>query len=232
MKNIFLTMISMTIMVLGVVSCKSTKTSLADRAIPFGISAIPCKDVPSTDAIDSQVGHLECDGITISYDYGRYANPGPITPKEEFRRSFDTYHHIKFFEDRMIDPKVYKIFLDSVHVEDVRLKTDQDNLMFDCDPCNTVAQLTFMGDLYLYPVTFSEKQLDHKGATLEERGPFLHKYFKDNQGRQVVYISPTKNRFKKKNTLRMTVKESSLAEKEVIQILRSAYISEPTLNLD
>jgi len=103
MKNIFLTMISMTIMVLGVVSCKSTKTSLADRAIPFGISAIPCKDVPSTDAIDSQVGHLECDGITISYDYGRYANPGPITPKEEFRRSFDTYHHIKFFEDRMID---------------------------------------------------------------------------------------------------------------------------------
>lgn len=232
MKNLLSPLAFIVLLAIGISSCKSTKDAVVSTDRAFGIAAVDCIDIPAEDPIDSQVGRFECDGLSISYDYGRYSNPGPITPKEEFRRSFDTYHHIKFFEDRMIDPKVYKIFLDSVQVEEVREKSPKDKLMFDCDPCNTVAALTFMGEQYLYPVTFSQKQLDDKGVTLEERGAFTHKYFIDREGRQAAYITPTKNRFKKKNTLRLTVQESSLAPKEVLRILKSAYIAEPTLNLE
>ena len=102
-------------MIIG--GCKTNK-SITENGFEndfFGIKMLSCVDIVNDNAIDSKLGTLECRDISFDYDFGPFSYPGPLTPEEEFTRSFDTYHHVKFFEDRLIDPKVYKIFLDSVN---------------------------------------------------------------------------------------------------------------------
>ena len=210
------------------IACKTQKnlTSNGFQNEFFGIKGLECIETKSPDAIDSQVGTIDCDNISFTYDYGLYGYQGPITPKEEFRRSFDTYHHIKFFEDRMIDPKVYKIFLDSVKVIDVRRKMPGVKHMFKCDPCNTTAEITFKGDTYFYPLTLSEKQLNMEGFTcsFKEENGFVYKYFQEENALPGVYIGPIKNRYKNKNTLSLMVSKTTLSKKEVDQILKNVYL--------
>jgi hypothetical protein len=221
---IFLTVILM----LG--ACKTQK-SISPEGFNndfMGIAGIECSEMLIPDAIDSKVGTINCNDISFTFDYGKYSYPGPLTPKEEFTRAFDAYHHVKFFEDRMIDPKVFKIFLDSVKVVDVRRKKDTDNLMFTCDPCNTTAQLTFLGDTYYYPLTLSEDQLNMKGYTcsFEERGDYIYKYYQvDNKNKDSgLYISPKKNRYKSKNTLSLVVSKTTLPQTEIDSILKKVYL--------
>jgi len=215
-------------MIIG--SCKTQKSMSAEgfQNEYFGIKGLKCTDTKSPDAIDSQVGTLDCETISFTYDFGPFSNPGPLTPEEEFRRTFDTYHHNKFFENRMIDPKVYKIFLDSVKVIDVDRKKEDDRLLIECKPCNAVAEITFLGETYFYPFTLSERQLNMEGFTcsFEERGEFVYKYFQEDDGLPGLYITPKKNRFKSKNTLSLITKETTLTIDEVQQLLRMAYIVE------
>jgi len=209
-------------------SCKTQKglDSSGFQNEFLGIKDMECVETINPNAIDSKVGTIDCGDISFNYDYGKYSNVGPITAKEEFRRSFDTYHHIKFFEFRMIDPKVYKIFLDSIQVIDVRRKKPDDKLFFDCDPCNTTAEITFMGETYYYPVTLSEDQLNMKGftCTFEEKGGMVYKYFQVENSLPGLFITPKKNRYKKKNTLSLIVTETTLSKEEVDQILKSVYL--------
>lgn len=194
----------------------------------LGIDGIKCTDTKNPDAIDSQIGTIDCNDISFSYDYGKFSYSGPLTPKEEFLRTFDTYHHIKFFENRMIDPKVYKIFLDSVQAVDVRRKKDTDKLLFQCDPCNTIAELTFLGETYFYPLTLSEDQMDMKGysCSFEERGAYIYKYFQVDNELPGLYITPKKNRYKTKNTLSLMVTNSSLSTEKIYDILQSVYLNQ------
>lgn len=209
-------------------SCKTQKTVSSDgfQNEFFGIKGLKCEETKSPDAIDSQVGSLQCEDISFTYDYGKYSNPGPLTPKEEFRRAFDTYHHIKFFENRMIDPKVYKIFLDSVVVINVRRKMDDDKLIFGCEPCNTSAEITFLGDTYLYPLTLSEKQLGREGysSEFEKKGKLIHKYYRKDDGTTGLYIAPEKNAYRTKNTLSLIVNESTLTQEKIDDLLRNVYL--------
>ncbi|MDF1696456.1 MAG: hypothetical protein P1U56_11510 [Saprospiraceae bacterium] len=213
---------------LAIYSCKSNK-SMQDSGFKndfMGISALSCSEEINPNAIDSKVGTINCTDITMVYDYGKFSNAGPLTPIEEFTRSFDTYHHIKFFEDRMIDPKVYKIFLDSVEINTVRLKTQEDKLMFPCTPCNTTAELTFMGETYLFPTTLSESQLNMNGYTtsFEENDGFIYKYYQEDNQLPGLYISPKNNRYKNKNTLSLTVTQSTLPMERIDEVLKSVYI--------
>ena len=218
------------IIILGLLlsSCKTTKTISEDgfQNDFMSIKGIQCSETKSLKAIDSQVGTIDCETISFTYDFGRYSNSGPLTPKEEFRRSFDTYHHNKFFENRMIDPKVYKIFLDSVEVIDVRRKSDNEKLLFPCDPCNTTAEITFKGDTYLFPLSMSENQLDSKGftSTMVEKDGLIYKYFHEDKKLPGLYITPKKNRYKNKNTLSLMVSKTTLSSDEVDQILRNVYL--------
>lgn len=218
------------LLILGlmIISCKTKKPIPSDgfQNPYFGIKSLQCTDTKSPDAIDSQVGTLDCGTISFTYDFGRFSNPGPLTPKEEFRRTFDTYHHTKFFEDRMIDPKVYKIFLDSVDVIDVRRKSADDKLMFPCAPCNTTAEVTFKGDTYYYPLTLNEKQLDMEDftCTFEERGSLVYKYFQKDNDYPGLYITPKQNRFKTKNTLSLRVSNTSLTTEEINNIFKQVYL--------
>ncbi len=209
-------------------SCKTQKSIAMDgfKNDFLFIEGLECVETISPNAIDSRVGTIECATITFTYDYGLYSNPGPITPKEEFRRSFDTYHHIKFFENRMIDPKVYKIFLDSVEVVDVKRKKDTDKLIFDCEPCNATAEITFKGDTYFFPFTMSEKQLDQEGyrCTFEEKGDLIYKYYQEDRAFPGLYIAPKKNRFKKKKTLSLVVTKTTMFGKDVDKVLKGVRL--------
>ena len=211
-------------------SCKTQKSIPTDgfKNDFLFIKGLKGKETISPNAIDSRVGTIASSKITFTYDYGLYSNPGPITPKEEFRRSFDTYHHIKFFEYRMLDPKVYKIFLDSVDVIDVRRKDASDKLFFDCQPCNATAEITFKRETYFFPFTLSEKQLDQKGykCTFEEQGDLIYKYYQEDNELPGLYITPKKNRFKKKKTLSLVVTETTMLEKDVDKVLRGVRLIE------
>ena len=126
----------------------------------------------------------------------------------------------------MIDPKVYKIFLDSVQVIDVRKKADADKLMFSCDPCNCVALLTFLGETYYYPLTLGENQLDMDGKSIsfEEKDDFIYKYYQVDGGYSGLYLAPKKNRYKTKNTLSLVVSETTLPQSEIDNILKKVYL--------
>lgn len=216
------------LIIISVFACKSKK-ALQDSSFEndfFGIASIACEELVSPNTIDSKAGTLKCPQIELSYDYGLYGYSGPTTPEEEFRNAFDAYHHKKFFENRMIDPKVYKIFLDSVQVIIVRKKKAEDHLIIDCEPCNSTAEITFLGETYYYPVTLNEKQLDREGyeVRFEERGDFIYKFFKETKGNYGLFLSPKKNRFKKKNTLSVIVQSSSLDAVKTDQILASIYL--------
>lgn len=208
--------------------CKSSKNTLSEDFgnEAFSLQGIKCVDIPG-EGTDSRIGVLECKDISFHYDYGRYSNKGPLTPQEEFRRSFDTYHHIKFFEDRMLDPKVYKLFLDSVEVIEVRRKLDTDKLIFECDPCNTTAVITFKKGTYYYPITLSEKQLKMENFTAEinKREGFLYKKYQVTGERPALYIAPVKNRFSKKNCLSLTVKNTNLNDDQINSILDKVIIN-------
>jgi hypothetical protein len=211
-------------------ACKTVKTEdkIGFENKYFGVSGINCTEVADPDGIDSNVGKLDCGCVTFNYDYGLYSNPGPLTRKEEFRRAFDTYHHIKFFEDRMIDPKVHKLFLDSVTVVDVRHKMPNDELMIDCSTCNATAVLTFKRDTYLYPFTMSVEQLDNDEQEILfiDKKPNQYKYYTDSNGKPALYVTPIQNRFKRKNCLSLNVDTSDCENKEIERILKSVYLKD------
>ena len=229
MKNTIL--IPSTILLFSIlfIACKTIKNAdpIGFENEYFGIKGTNCIEIPNPDAIDSKVGQLDCGCVTLNYDYGRYSNPGPLSRIEEFRRAFDTYHHTKFFENRMIDPKVHLIFLDSVDVVDVNPKLDSDELMFDCSTCNAKAVLTFKKDTYLFPFTMNEVQLnrDEQGIEFVERSPLQYKYYTDTDGAPGLYVTPIQNRFKKKNCLSMTVDTSECRKEEVEKILQAVYLN-------
>jgi len=207
-------------------SCKTSKNIDQNLAVPITIDGYKYKVIPSPDGIDSKVGTIDCGDVQFDYDYGKYSNSGPITPIEEFRRMFDTYHHIKFFEMKMIDPKVNKLFLDSVKIIDVREKLEDDTLLFECEPCNATAVFTFKKQTNYYPFTLSKKAIEMTGyeADLKVEDGFVYKVYQKEGERPGLYIQPEFNRFKKKDCLSVTVNKSNLSDSEIKEILHSLKI--------
>ncbi|MEM9548130.1 MAG: hypothetical protein AAGA77_19270 [Bacteroidota bacterium] len=225
-----LTLVLFLFMGMAYMGCKTQKNVNSEgfQNDYFGIKGLPCKETIGPDAIDSHLGRLDCENISFTYDFGPFSNPGPLTTKEEFIQSFDTYHHTKLFENRMIDPKVYRIFLDSVKVINVERKNDSHPLLIKCDPCNAVAEMTFLGETYFYPFTMSEKQLDMEGFTysFEEKGEFLYKYYQRDNELPGLYITPIKNRYKAKNTLSLRVTETTLSSDQIHQLFQSVFLKQ------
>ena len=229
MNNKGIQYIGFLFLVVLMMACKTQKmgTKKGFHNEMFGIVGIKCTESVNPNAVDSKVGTIQCDDISLAYDYGLYSNPGPLTPVEEVTRAFDSYHHVRFFEDRLIDPKVYKIFLDSVQVQNVRRKTAEDKPLFDCEPCNTVAELAFMGDIYLFPTTMSDAQLNKEGyeSWTETKDGYIYKYYTRENENPGLYIAPIKNRYKTKNTLSLIV-TACKSKDQAIEILQGVYMIE------
>jgi hypothetical protein len=84
----------------------------------------------------------------------------PLSLKESFMNAFNAYHYNKFFDKVMMDPKVKKIFRDSVQLIDI-FPTEGRNIP-GCPNCNVLAKLKFKKKVFDFPVQMSETDLkDH-----------------------------------------------------------------------
>lgn len=105
-------------------------------------------------SVDSVVKSIECQGTTFNYDYGLHSSEGPLTLKEAFEKNFRGYFYNSFFEKLNFDPKVYRVFIDSVDILEVVPKMQNTNkLLFECVPCNAVAKLNFKNTDFYFPYT-------------------------------------------------------------------------------
>lgn len=225
MKNV--TLVLTLIVATLLCNCK-TKKLVNDQEGTIYLVNGKVKFEQNEDSIDSNVGYIISRKTKMAYDLGPYSAPGPLTPEETFRNEFDAYHHTKFFEKVMIDKKVYKIFLDSVKIVDVRAKTTDDELFFECDPCNAVAELVFKKRTFIYPTNMSDNLLNLDDITFkfEEIDGITYKIYQEKGKSPALYATPTFNRFKKKKTLSVTVVESDLTDEEIINLLQNIRIKE------
>lgn len=93
---------------------------------------------------------------TIRVSHGK-DNDLPLSLEESFMNAFNAYHYNKFFDKVMMDPKVKKIFRDSVQlIEIFPLKDKNDS---GCSNCNVMAKLKFKKKVFDFPVQMSEKEL-------------------------------------------------------------------------
>jgi hypothetical protein len=94
-------------------------------------------------ATDGELGKIINPNYILNYEIARGAYKGPEDDIDYFRKTFNNYHHIQFFELLRLDKKVYKIYKDSVlilKVKDIPLESDQ-----KCKNCNKEALLFFKG---------------------------------------------------------------------------------------
>ncbi len=97
-------------------------------------------------------GSITCSRHNFFYSFGEPAYFAPLTLKEEFILAFKGNYHAKFFEKIHIDPKVYRLFIDSVAVLGVERKTvNSEKMLLNCSVCNMEAKLLFRGNVYYYP---------------------------------------------------------------------------------
>ena len=89
----------------------------------------------------------------------------PIPLSESFMDAFRAYHYNKFFDEVMMDPKVKKIFRDSVTLVDINPITVSDST--SCKNCNVIAKIKFKKKVFDFPVQMNQSMVDkHQCYTL------------------------------------------------------------------
>ena len=218
------------LLVLLLASCRTTadyQTASYQNAI-FAIAGVQgCSEANSGDAVEAQIGIVTCDDFSLSYDYGKYGFRGPQTLEESFEASFAAYHYTKFFELTHIDPKVQKLFIDSVELVNVyEASAVTDSTLFDCSTCNVVAELLFKQKTYLYPTTMNENlvQAAKKQPVQQYTSAGQQiKLYTDATDKQGAVIKP-ENYQRKDDYLSVTVLETTKKPSEVEKILRSIHL--------
>lgn len=186
-----------------------------------------CTEANSGDAIDAQIGIVTCEDFTLSYDYGRYGYRGPKTLEESFEASFRAYHYTKFFELTHIDPKVQKLFIDSVQLLKVhKSEAIADSTMFDCGTCNVSAELIFKQRTYFFPTTMNEALVsggENQGVEVVLTPSQQTKLFVDGAGKQGAVIKLT-NHGRKDDYLSVSVIATGKKEADIQKILKSIQL--------
>jgi len=230
MKN---SILIITFCIVGLTACKTKQPTLKTGAFEneiFTIAGVTgCKESHSGDAVDSQIGQINCDNISFSYDYGLYGARGPQTLKEQFRSSFDSYHYSKFFEVIHIDSKVQEIFKDSINIEKIELaEKNTEKLLFECEPCNVVAHINFKGKTYYYPTTMNKSSLEKDYSDIQ----FLTtdnqsiKTYSSENNELAVKITNLPDR-RNRPYLALAVKSSNMSiksQRDILQSIRLQYL--------
>lgn len=131
---------------------------------------------------DSKVGTVQCGDIIFDYDYGKYANAGPITLAEGFMRAFNANYYAKFFEIIHIEAKLNRLFRDSVSVVNIVDKVEDTKTIFQCQVCSKVANLKFRGRTYGYPFQLNNEDpyLKLYAITLDTSDLYIRKIYISN----------------------------------------------------
>ena len=131
------------------------------------------------------------DSIIIFYE-NNYPTPTPL--EWSFRDAFNAYHFNKFFDQVFMDPKVKKIFRDSVQIMEVVPIPDIVAQNNECSNCNAVAKLKFKKKIFDYHYQVdNNKILMHQkyDFTLQDSGKmrsvtYFDKQRKGHAGKTVI----------------------------------------------
>ncbi len=144
------------------------------------------------ESIEGNLKIIDCQGLKWYFESGPTAYQGPKNLKTTFVQSFRAYYHTKFFDSIFIEEKLRKIFLDSVRIHKVWPKTSNSShrLLFECIPCNAVAELEFNNVLHYFPFQSNDQYIEDYGMYFFDikqwQGGTSTKYFtKDQLGEPV-----------------------------------------------
>ena len=148
------------------------------------------------------------DGTVLSYHYSKSADRGPSLLEEIARSKFNFVEHRPFFENGLIDPKVYKIFLDSVEIIDVLPISKSDTLLYECEACPSILKVKFFGEDYTIPSSVSKKVLEADYSSIEKvtDEEYYYKYYYED-GIFNLSAIPVKNNFNSRKILHVKCEE-------------------------
>lgn len=191
----------------------------------YGVQA--CKEAHTGDAVDSQIGEINCKDITFTYEFGRYGQRPPLSPEESYREFFDNYHYSKFFELTHVDQKVQKIFKDSVVIVKLhRGPKTNFTTMFDCTTCNAIAELKFKGITWYFPSTVNERifDIEHETTSQSNNYQVIKTYSTNGETLNAgIYHLPYR---KQRDFLAIAIKKTSFDVNQQRNILNSIKLQQ------
>ncbi len=138
--------------------------------------------VETDTASNIQKGIIQFNGMEINYQHGTNIPRGLQDSREYVEQSFRAYHYRKFFDYIHIDPKVHKLFRDSVKVESIQwIETGQNK---ECSACNVELSLRFRQKSIPYAIFITPTLLAELNRTQVVRkttNDFEIKYFKNEE---------------------------------------------------
>lgn len=192
--------------------------------IPFIINCDKLIHQPEK-GIDSKIGTIICDNISLSYDYGLNSNSKPESMIESFSKSFYAYHYSKFFDAIFLDEKLRETFKDSVQITKVIKEIVDNKYIINCNECNATAYLIFNDITFLYPIIINEKivnnyrifDISHKRLN----GYYKKTYLTKEDLTSGVYIAPLGKPTKNRKKMKLSVTTTQLPSPLLIEILES-----------
>lgn len=141
--------------------------------------------------IDGELGKIVNPNYILNYEIAKAAYKGPEDDTDYFRKVFNNYHHMAFFESLKLDKKVYKIYRDSVlilKISDIATGSDK-----TCKSCNKSALLRFKGKEIPFPYQVTDQLMESisKGSTKRYIKSNLFIKIYDNDKESGVVIEKT-----------------------------------------
>ena len=192
--------------------------------IPFNIKCEKYIHQPGI-GIDSEIGTVVCDDISLTYDYGLFSNSKPESMLESFSKSFYAYHYSNFFDAIFIEEKLREVFKDSVHIAKVVKSIVDERYIVNCDKCNATAYLIFNDTPFLYPFMANDKAVENHLifdiSTVAEDNYYKKMYLSKDGHSSGVYIAPLGNPRKNRGDKKLSVTTTHLPSVQLKGILRS-----------
>ncbi len=217
--------ILLSVVLIIITSCnRKVKIPQDLSGIPFTINCDRLSHQP-LQGLDSQVGTIICDGISLSYDYGNYSSNRPLSMIESFAQSFYAYHYSRFFDAIYIEEKLRETFKDSVTISKVERKMLNEKYIVNCDQCNATAHLIFNDISFLYPFTVNERiaknQMMFDIKYVEKGDSYKKTYLTRHDSISGLYIGPLGDPRKNRRSQKLSILTQELPSNKLKEILES-----------
>lgn len=227
--NILIKVLFLTLTGFVISSCHRNSQADHDEIveIPFIVNCNELEHTPGK-GIDSVIGTIVCDEISLSYDFGIHSKSNPKSMIEYFSNSFYAYHYSKFFDAIFLDDKLREAFKDSVQISSVEKVIRDDKYIVECNDCDATAYLIFNGITFLYPFVMNENVIRNHtlyDINISEKGDFYKKtYLSKNDLSSGLYIGPLGNPRLNRNKKRLSITTEHNPTKKLLAILESIQL--------
>lgn len=195
--------------------------------IPFVINCEELIHLPGK-GMDSKIGTIVCDDVTLTYDYGRHSNSKPESMIESFSKSFYAYHYSKFFDAVLVEEKLRNVFVDSVQIINVKKIVLDEKYIVNCNDCNATAFLKFNDIVFLYPFKLNDEVAKNHMlfdiSHMQLENYYKKIYISKETQSSGVYIAPLGNPRKSRKLNRLSIATSQTSNAHVAAILASVRL--------